>query len=135
MEKAKQMTGGRERRRAERMGTYDVMKANGFASFCASMNGYRYISLRARSETTESAAVRSCSWSLATKCLMVAATPLVWRPLTYAAAIMPERCGSSENDSKARPPNGLRWMLPFCHDGVDRVSEDYLSFVKESVGK
>ena len=29
----------------------------------------------------------------------------------YEAAIRPESVGSSENDSKARPPRGDRWIL------------------------
>jgi hypothetical protein len=34
----------------------------------------------------------------------------------------PERCGSSENDSKARPANGERWIL---HVGASRITDDF----------
>ena len=51
------------------------------------------------------------SWSLATKCWIVAEIPVDWSPLIYAAAIKPFSWGSSENDSKPRPPNGERWVL------------------------
>lgn len=51
------------------------------------------------------------SWSLATKCLIVALIPLDWSPLMYAAATVPFKWGSSENDSKLRPPRGDRCVL------------------------
>jgi hypothetical protein len=40
--------------------------------------------------------------------LMVAAMPFPCRPLMYDAASFPVRNGSSENDSKFRPPRGPR---------------------------
>lgn len=87
---------------------------------------------RGRSEDALSDEKRSNSWSLATKCLMHAATPLLCTPLTYSAATAcvryssaflkdlgaregdarrPDKSGSSLYDSKPRPPSGLRWML------------------------
>lgn len=41
---------------------------------------------------------------------MVAETPFCWRPRMYWAASFPVRRGSSENDSKFRPPKGCRCM-------------------------
>jgi hypothetical protein len=37
--------------------------------------------------------------------------------------IIPERCGSSENDSKHRPPRGFRWMLQV---GARRRTDDLI---------
>lgn len=54
---------------------------------------------------------RSNSWSLVAKCLIVALTPFDCKPLIYAAAMVPFKWGSSENDSNPRPPSGERWVL------------------------
>jgi hypothetical protein len=59
----------------------------------------------------ELTAIRSCSWSLQTKCLRQAITSVSWMPLQYAPASVPESKGSSEYDSKPLPPRGPRWML------------------------
>lgn len=58
-----------------------------------------------------STAIRSCSWSFVTKCLIVAITPVLWMPLTNAAAPSPAAVGSSDKLSKPRPPRGLRCIL------------------------
>jgi hypothetical protein len=52
--------------------------------------------------------VRGASYPFAAKCLMVAAIPCFCIPLTTLAAIFPAKSGSSENDSKLRPPRGCR---------------------------
>ncbi|EKG22079.1 hypothetical protein MPH_00534 [Macrophomina phaseolina MS6] len=56
----------------------------------------------------ESIVMRSVSCSFPTKCLIVAATFLLCNPRMYAAASFPVRKGSSEKDSKLRPPRGER---------------------------
>ena len=54
---------------------------------------------------------RLSSKSLQAKCLIVAATPVDWIPLTVAADMFPARTGSSLNDSNPLPPSGDRCML------------------------
>ena len=90
---------------------YAVIIAAGFAFLIANIKGSRYISLRARSVTILLTAMRSCSWSLQTKCLGVVIMSFSWTPLQYSPARIPERKGSSENDSNPRPPIGALWML------------------------
>ena len=52
-----------------------VMIDRGLASLTAIWNGFKYTSRRALSPTCTVTALRSCSWSLQTKCLTTAATP------------------------------------------------------------
>ena len=59
---------------------------------------------------TESDAWRRVSWLLTAKCLGHAAMPFDCTPRTKAAAILPDRSGSSEKYSKLRPQSGLRLM-------------------------
>ena len=64
-----------------------------------------------RSSTTELFDIRSNSWLLAAKCLSEVPTPLLCTPLIKAAAIFPDKTGSSEKYSKLRPPSGERFIL------------------------
>jgi hypothetical protein len=90
---------------------YAVMKHPGEESRVTSWNAKAYISLRALSVTTAFVPLRSCSWSLHKKCLIVATMPVSWIPLTRAAAPSPASTGSSDKDSKPRPPRGERCIF------------------------
>lgn len=53
--------------------------------------------------------------------LIVAATPFSCKPLIYCAASLPVSRGSSEKDSKLRPPNGCRCIQTV---GASSISAD-----------
>ena len=90
------------------MRLYDDIRAHGLESRTAISNGFRYSSRKGLSWRMESIVMRLVSCSFPTKCLIVAAMPRLCKPLMYDAASFPVRNGSSEKDSKFRPPKGER---------------------------
>ena len=69
------------------------MTATGAASRTIISKGRRYSSRSVRSSMTALTVLRSCSWSLATKCLTVAPTPFDCTPVTKAVPRTPVRSG------------------------------------------
>ena len=67
------------------------MIAFGFAFLIVVSNAAVYISRRVLSSTTELFDILLSSWLFTAKCFGHAATPLLWIPVTYAAAISPAR--------------------------------------------
>ena len=90
---------------------YADMTACGWPSSTAISKPVRYNSRKVFSSSFAFSAIRRSSWLFTAKCFAHAPTPFFWIPLMAAAAIFPDKYGSSEKYSKFLPHNGFLFIL------------------------